>query len=95
MMHSHDIRKHNIALIALAALLAIAGPAMPSLHAAERHFSAQPESPLELAKRLKSLTAGGPFNPMQTIPFIRHPNSQTEFDGAARPAAISFGHELW
>jgi hypothetical protein len=92
-MPMHDTRKHRIAALALMALIA-ASPLTPVLHAAEQPLSAQPESPLELAQRFESLTAGGPYNPMQPDPAARHPHWQAALEGDP-PMALRSDHQPW
>ncbi len=79
MTHSHHIGTHRIAGFALAFLLTLAAAGAMPLRAAEPRFTAQPPSPLELAKHFESLTEGGPFNPVRAYSLGR-----ASADAAAR-----------
>jgi hypothetical protein len=50
------------------------------LNAAEQLDDVQPHTPLEVARQIEALTAGGLFDPARTIPFDAHDASSSVDD---------------
>jgi len=63
------------------------------LNAAELPFDPPRETPLEIAQKLESLTAGGLFNPVSGTPFIPQQGSVPEDDDTL--LAPSIVRESW
>ena len=96
MKQQDGISRRHASALALALVLAMISPLVPTPVLAERRcLPTQQDAPLETARRLKELTAGGLFNPVQSDPCETRAASDSQDGGDTPPPALPLGHNLW
>lgn len=80
--------------LAFAVALRLMTAALP-LHAAEQQVDPPRETPLETARKIESLTAGGFFNPASVTPFVPEQALAPQDDAETLFPSPSSDHGLW